>query len=154
MAMMVVIGIRPYPADVMVMSYLRCPMAVLETDDLLTILAELTVHPAIAVFGLLQPLDKGIEHPGMVAKIGRLDDVNLRVLRLVGIGGRIDLLDQPSGEQEIGEDDNVFKPQSMALPQAIGHQGGGDPAIAGLGPAKAHPLPEHPGDLTDIGIGV
>src|SRR6266404_1039358 len=97
MRMMMVDRVDSGAAHVMVMALLRRPDRVLVADDPGAVFAQLAVHLGIARGEPGDALDKGVDHPGMVAQITRLDEFNVGKARrdLVGLG--VDALDQDPG---------------------------------------------------------
>ncbi len=90
----------------------------------------------------------------MIAQIERLDELDLGKAGRGHIGLGIDALHQNAGEQEIREDDNATKAEPGGAVERRVDSGMGDAAERRFGPAEPHPLPQHAGDLGDVGIGV
>ena len=66
----------------------------------------------------------------------------------------VDAADQDAGEQEIGKHHDAAKAEPRRpLEQRVDARMG-DPAVADLGPAEAHALPQHARDLGDVAVGV
>ena len=70
----------------------------------------------------------------------------------VGLG--VDALDQHAGEQEIREHDDAAEAEPRRAVERRVDPRMRDAAERRLGPAEAHALPQHAGDLGDVGIGV
>ena len=90
----------------------------------------------------------------MVAQIGRLDEADPRKAghRLIGL--RINALHQDAREQKIRKHDNPPEAEPRGAVERRVDARVRDAAIGRLAPAEPHPLPQHPGDLADVGIGV
>ena len=86
----------------------------------------------------------------MVAKVSRLHPVNARMRAGDQIGEAIDPVDQNARKQEIGENHDAPLAKLRDMVEAGLDQGEGYAGIAGFGPAKAHPLPQHPRDFGDV----
>ena len=66
--------------DVMVMALLRLSDIGLEAQHLFAVLAHLAVHHRLAVAGLLDAVDEGVEHQCMIVEIVRLDELDFRMI--------------------------------------------------------------------------
>ena len=157
MATMIVAMLAPVCADaldVMVMASLRRADCRLVPDDPIAVPAEQAVHVDVAGGDALDPLDERFEDERVVAEITGLDELDPGMPRgdLVRLG--IDAADQDAGEQEIGEHHDAAEAEpSGALEQRVDARMD-HPAVADLGPAEVHALPQHARDLGDVAIGV
>ena len=138
----------------MVMAFLGETDLVLEPEHLCPVLAKRTVHVVVAIQNLTDPIGKGGDDLWVIIEIPGLHEFNVRMRRRNFVGETIYAVDQNSREQEIGKDDNTLETKlhhmfKTWLDEREGHAG-----IANLGPAKPHPLPQHPRDLGNVGIGV
>src|SRR3546814_20056952 len=68
------------------------------------------------------------------------------------VGVLVDALDQDPGEQEVGKHDDPPVAQLRRVLQPRLDEREGDAGIGRLGPAEAHPFPQHAGDLGDVGV--
>ena len=103
----------------------------------------------------LDPLDEGLEDQRVIAQIACLDELDLRdgAPRPASVCV-VDPPHQHAGEQEIRKDHDTAKAEAdRALERAVDARLG-DAAEADLGPAEAHALPEHAGDLGDVAVGI
>src|SRR5258708_33874176 len=101
------IGVGADAADVVVVGGLRRAGFVLVADDLGAVLAELTVHARLAVDDLADAIGKAVEHEVVVAQIGRLEELDFRMISGDAAGGRVAALTRDPGDWEIGEDDHT-----------------------------------------------
>jgi hypothetical protein len=90
----------------------------------------------------------------VVVEIGRLDELDVGQARGDPVRRVVDALDQDAGEEEIGEHDDAAETEPGGVFQRRLDQRKGDAGIGGLGPAEAEALPQHAGDLGDVGVGV
>ena len=150
----VLLAVGADPFDVMVMALLGQPDLGLESQDLRPVFAEGAVHLVLAVHDLLDPVGEGVQHQGMILEIGGFQELDLRMALGELVGDAVDALHQHAGEQEIGKDDDAPVAQLHRMLEAGPDQRECNAAVADLGPAEAHALPQHPRDLADIGIGI
>ena len=148
------IAIGTNPLDMVVVAFLGQANFVLKAEYLLAILAAHAVHGIIAFQDFGQATHEGIDHERMVAQIACLDKLDARRLLCDAIAVLVYPLDQHASEQEVRKDQYALKAQVADSLQAGRHQGEGDAGIGGLPPAKAQPLPQKPGDLSNICVGV
>ena len=137
-----------------VVPHLRLAHVRLEADDALAILAQLAVHVARARLRLVHPAHEGVDDLGVVVQIAGQGQVQIRMA--IGEGARLgmDLLHQAAGEKEIGKHDEAPETEAAGALQGLVQERAGDTDETGLGPAEAHPLPQHAGDLGDVAVGV
>ncbi len=138
----------------MVVALLRQSDLILEPEDLRAVFAHRAVHVVAAFQNLANAVGKCRDDLGMVVQIAGLHELGIGIGRRNLVGEAVDPVDQDATEQEIGKDNDPLesKPHDMlktGLNQRECHAG-----IANLCPAEAHPLPQHPGNLRDVGIGV
>jgi len=91
--MVVMITLDADAADVMMVSRLRRPDIVFVTDDLRAIFAELAIHRRLAFLELGDALAECLQHPLVITKIERLDELDLRKPGRDGIGVCVDAFD-------------------------------------------------------------
>src|SRR5205807_7303843 len=84
--LVIMIVIMPAAADVVVMPLLRGADGVLVADDAGAVLAELAVHRRVAIGKFPDAVEKGVDHFGVVAQVGRLDELDTGKARRHGIG--------------------------------------------------------------------
>ena len=142
------------PADMVMVARLRRAGVAFVADDLGAVFAQLAVHRRLAFADFRDPLAERVEHRGMVAQIGRLDELDLGKPPRRRGARSVDALYQDAGEQKIRKDDDAAKPEPCGMGQRRVDARVGDAAERGLGPAEPHPLPQHARDLGDVGIGV
>ena len=102
----------------------------------------------------LDALDEGVEHQRMIVEIAGLEELDARMARRDLVGLPVDPLDQDAGEQEVGEHHDPAKAETARPLQHGVDPRMGDAAVADLGPAEAHALPQHARDLGDVAVGV
>ena len=90
----------------------------------------------------------------MVAEVAGLEELDLGMAGGDRIGLLVDPLHQHPGEQKIGKHDDPPEAEPARALQGDVDPRVGDAAVADLGPAEAHALPEHARDLGDVAIGV
>jgi len=78
---LMMIGAMIAAAHVMVMRLLRQPDLLFVADDLGAVLAQLAVHVRIAAGEFGDALHESVDDPGMIAQIGRLDELDRRKAR-------------------------------------------------------------------------
>ena len=126
----------------------------LVADQPLAVFAEQAVHVDVAGADAFDPLDERVEDQRMVAEVAGLQEQDLGVAGRDRLGLLVDPPHQHAGEQEIREHHDLPEAEpARALEQGIDPRGG-DAAVADLGPAEAHALPEHARDLGDVAVGV
>ena len=145
---------RADPADMVMMARLRRAGVAFVADDPGAVLAQLAVHRRLAVAQFRDPLAERVEHRGMVAQIGRLDELDIGKPPRRRVARSVDALDQDAGEQEIRKDDDAAKPEPRGMGRRRVDARVCDAAERRLGPAEPHPLPQHARDLGDVGVGV
>src|SRR5436190_5258651 len=96
--MMIVVGADA--ADMVVMPGLGSADLGLVADHLLSVFAELAVHPVVADQDLLDALDEGVQHQWMVVEIPGLEEFDSRMAGGHLVGLAIDALHQDAGEEE------------------------------------------------------
>ncbi len=147
-------GIGADALDVVVVALLRQADRGLVADHARAVLAQEAVHVDVARMDPLDPLDEAVEHQRVVAEVGGLEQLDLGMARRRLVGLAVDPPHQDAGEQEPGEHDDPAEAETRrALEQRIDARVG-EPAVADLGPAEAHALPQHPRDLGDVAVGV
>ena len=145
---------RALPLDMVMVAFLHRADLGLEAQDLDAVLAHGAIGRRHLAYLFGGAFGKGLEHLGMVAEIARLDPLDRGMGGGDAVGEAVDTVDQDAREEEIGKHDHPPVGQTGDMGQAGFHEREGDAGIARLAPAKAHALPEHAGDLGDIGIGV
>ena len=90
----------------------------------------------------------------MVLEIGGLEELDFGVFLGDFVALAVDALDQDAGEQEVGEHDDTPEAEPHRAPEPGVDARLRDAAEARLGPAEAHPLPQHARDLGYVGVGV
>ncbi len=141
MAGAIVGGAGADPLDMMVVALLIKTNLGLETENLIAILAHLAVHVAGTLEDLLDPVDKGVDHQGMVVQVSGLDELDPRMARRDGVGVVVDPLDQHPGEKEIREHDHPLVAELGDMLQGGLDQWEGHAGIGGLAPAETHAFP-------------
>ena len=149
-----VIVIGADAAHMMMMTGLGRALLAFVADNLFAVFAQLAVHGRLTVQDLEGPFDETIHHQRMVVQIGRFQNfqIGMGLGRFLRLG--IDPLDQNTGEQKIGEDDDATEPQPRHPCQGLIHQRIGDAGKGDLGPAETHAFPQHARHLGNVGIGV
>src|SRR6185437_12581759 len=151
---MVVRGRDTDAANMVVMARLHRAAIALVAHDLRAILAELAIHRRLAIDRLMDAVDEAVEHQGMVAEIGGLQELDLAMVAGDPVDRGINALHQHAGEKEIREDDDAAEAQPDHAPQSGLDQGICHTAERRLHPAEAQPFAQHAGELRYIGIGV
>ena len=76
---MIVMRPDPGAAHMMVMSLLRRADGIVVSDNARAVLAELTVHCRLAGVTFVDAVEKGVNHPGVIAQMAGLDECDPRV---------------------------------------------------------------------------
>lgn len=121
MTMVVMVGVRTYALNVMVVTFLRLPHLVFRANDLHPVLAKLAIHIGITGFDLFKLFDKGIDHLGVIVQIRRLDQRDVRMGGGVIIRPLVNTFDQTTGKQKVGKYDDLFEAEAMCSFQTIRH---------------------------------
>ena len=135
---------------VMVVADLRRVGRSFMADDLLTVLAQLTIHIDVASQDFLDSISETINQVRMVIQTARFDDIDVGMGSLKVIGPAVNAIDQGVCEQEIGKNDNSPISQLARIFQTGIDEGISDIGITDLGPTKAHSFPQHAGDFVDV----
>ena len=144
----------PDPFNMMMMARLRQPDLRFKAENLLAVLAHLAIHHRSALENFLKANFKSIQNQRMIIEITGLEKLDVRISLSNNIGKAVNAFHQYTCEQEVRENDNAFVSQFGSMFEARFDERESDTGIAGLCPAKAHALPQHPHNLADIGVGI
>ena len=109
MVMMVMSGTGSDSFNMMMMTLLLKAHFTFKSQHLLPVFAELTIHQVPAFEDFIYTFRKGIQNQRMVIKVGGLDEFNLWMPLGDKIGVIIDSLNEDTGEQKIGKNQDPFK---------------------------------------------
>ena len=140
--------------DVVVMAVLGGAHLALKTQHLGPVLAKRAVHGRLACDHLVHPLDKGLDHLGLVPQVRGLDEADVAVVGGDPFGVLADAAHQHPRKEEIGKDDDPLEAQPHHVPQSRLHQREGHPRIHGFAPAEAEALDQHAGHLGHVRVGI
>jgi len=148
------IGTGADALDMVVMAFLREPHFGFEAQDLFTVFAHLAVHQVCAFTDLDHTVCEGFENLRVVVEIGCFDELNIGMIGGNHVSVIIDALDQNAGEQKIRKHNNSPVAKLDGVFQCGLDEREGHARIGGFSPAKAKTLPQHAGNLGDVGIGI
>lgn len=131
---------------VMVMLHMR--------SSLKPVLAVVAVHERPAAGSLGHPVEQQLDQLRMEPEIACQNDLKLRMLRRKSGGHVFDALDQHPGKQKIRQDVNRLRAEPAAAVQSVfkGRLRHADKAA--FRPFDRHLLPEQPGHLAEIAVGI
>ena len=109
MVMMVMSGTCSNSFNMMMMTLLRKAHFTFKSQHLLPVFAELAIHQVPSFEDFIYTFRKGIQNQWMIIEVGGLDEFNLWMPLGDKIGVIIDSLNEDSGEQKIGKNQNPFK---------------------------------------------
>ena len=109
MVMMVMSGNGSDSLNMMMMTLLRKAHFTFKSQHLLPVFAELAIHQVPSFEDFIYTFRKGIQNQWMIIEVGGLDEFNLRMPLSDKIGVIIDSLNEDSGEQKIGKNQDPFK---------------------------------------------
>ena len=109
LVMMVMSGTGSDSFNMMMMTLLRKAHFTFKSQHLLPVFAELAIHQVPSFKDFIYTFRKGIQNQWMVIEVGGLDEFNLRMPLGDKIGVIIDSLNEDSGEQKIGKNNDPFK---------------------------------------------
>ena len=137
-----------------VVALLRRPHLGFKAQHLGAVFAQGAVHLRLTAHHLLHPLQEGVDHQGVVAQVGGLEELHLRVVGRHQLGVLADAAHQHPRKQEIGEHHNPLEAQAHHVAQPRLHQREGDPRIHRFTPTETEALHQHPRHLRHVGVGI
>ena len=109
MVMMVMSGTGSDSINMMMMTLLRKAHFTFKSKHLLPVFAKLAIHQVPSFEDFIYTFRKGIQNQWMIIEVGGLDEFNLRMPLGDKIGVIIDSLNEDSGEQKIGKNQDPFE---------------------------------------------
>ena len=139
---------------VVVVALLRRSHLGLKAQHLGAVFAEGAVHLRLTTHHLHHPLAEGLDHQRVIAQIGGVDKLHLRVIGGHQSGVLANATDQHPRKQEVGKHHDAAEAEAHRMPKARLHQREGHAGIQGFAPAEAEALHQHPRHLGNVGVGV
>ena len=86
---------------------------------------------------LLDALDEGVDDTGVVAEVGRLDELDIGMPRRDAIGRLVDPVDEDAGEKEVGKHDDPTIREPGGMFENRLDDGKRDARVSGYRPPEA-----------------